>query len=138
MARQLPDWMADHLKRYLESDGEDGHLWNGVATLLLTTTGRKSKQAVQIPLIYGAIDDSFVIVASKGGHTHHPAWYLNLDADPQVAVQVAADKFTATARTAHGEERARLWGEMASIFPNYNEYQAKTDREIPVVVLERD
>lgn len=134
---QLPDWIMDHLRRYQASDGADGHLWNGVPCLLLTTTGHKSGAALTLPLIYGRDGARFVIVASRGGAPEHPAWYQNLVAQPRVKLQVAADKFAATARTAAGEERTRLWNAMAKIWPAYEEYRAKTTREIPVVVLER-
>lgn len=135
--RELPQWIADHLKQYLETDGRKGHIWNGVPTLLLTTTGAKSGKALQLPLIYGKDGDNYLVVASKGGAPEHPAWYHNLDANPDVDVQVAADKFKAKARTATAEEKPRLWATMAKIFPNYIEYQQKTTRDIPVVVLER-
>jgi deazaflavin-dependent oxidoreductase (nitroreductase family) len=105
---------------------------------LLTTTGRKSGAALTLPLIYGRDGERAMIVASRGGAPDHPAWYKNLAANPRVRVQIAADKFAANARTATGEERARLWSAMAKIWPAYDEYQAKaTPREIPVVVLER-
>jgi proline iminopeptidase len=90
-----------------------------------------------MPLIYGEADGKYIVVASKGGAPTHPGWYLNLVVQPAVEVQVRADRFRATARTATGEERARLWQTMAAIYPPYNAYQAKTQREIPVVVLER-
>ncbi len=134
---ELPSWIADHLRRYQATDGADGHLWNGVPCLLLTTTGRTSGAALTLPLIYGRDGERFVIVASRGGAPDHPAWYKNLAAQPRVMLQVAAEKFAATARTAAGEERARLWIAMAKIWPAYEEYRAKTTREIPVVVLER-
>ncbi|HEY8121575.1 MAG TPA: nitroreductase family deazaflavin-dependent oxidoreductase [Myxococcota bacterium] len=134
---ELPSWIADHLRRYQASDGADGHLWNGVTCLLLTTTGRKSGAALTLPLIYGRDGERAVIVASRGGAPDHPAWYKNLAAQPRVSVQIEAQKFGATARTATGDERARLWKVMAKIWPAYDEYQAKTTREIPVVVLER-
>lgn len=134
---KLPDWIADHLRRYLATDGADGHLWNGVPTLLLTTTGRKSGNPLLLPLIYGKDGDRFVVVASRGGAPTHPAWYLNLVAQPTVHVQVAADKFAARASTASDAERARLWPIMTKVFPTYDEYQRKTARQIPVVVLER-
>lgn len=133
----LPDWIKDHLRRYIDSDGEDGHLWNGVPTLLLTTKGRKSGEWQTLPLIYGKDGRACVLVASKGGHAQHPAWYLNLTAEPEVRLQVGADKFTARARTATGAERSRLWAEMRKIWPAYDDYQKATTREIPVVVLER-
>jgi len=133
----LPDWIKDHLQRYLESDGADGHIWNGVPCLLLTTRGRKTGTWQTLPLIYGKDGDDCVLVASKGGHQQHPAWYLNLDAEPEVRLQVGADKFTARARTAAGTERARLWALMCEIWPQYTDYQTATQREIPVVVLSR-
>ena len=141
----LPQWIGDHLRRYIESNGADGHLWDSkpvggpgpIPTLLLTKTGRRSRQPIIMPLIYGKADGKYVIVASKGGAPQHPGWYLNLAAQPAVEVQVLADKFRATARTAMGEERTRLWKMMAAIYPPYDAYQAKTQREIPVVVLER-
>jgi deazaflavin-dependent oxidoreductase (nitroreductase family) len=136
-ARQLPGWIVDHMRKYVETDGKDGHIWNGVPTLLLTTTGRKSKQPLMLPLIYGKDGDRHVIVASKGGDPNHPAWYLNLVAQPKVQVQVGAAKFAANARTATAKERPALWKLMAKIWPAYDDYQKKTDREIPLVVLER-
>lgn len=134
----LPDWAVDHMNRYLATDGEDGHIWRGVPTLLLTTTGRRSGEARMLPLIYGQDGDDFIIVASKGGHADHPAWYLNLDATSTVNVQVAADKFTASAEVVEGPDRGRIWDMMAEIWPPYIEYQAKTDRFIPVVRLRRN
>jgi deazaflavin-dependent oxidoreductase (nitroreductase family) len=135
--RKLPDWIADHLRRYLATDGADGHLWNGVPTLLLTTKGRTSGEPLLLPLIYGRDGDRYVVVASKGGAPQHPAWYLNLQAEPRVKLQVAAERFDARARTATAAERPALWRTMAKIWPAYDEYQTKTSREIPVVVLER-
>jgi deazaflavin-dependent oxidoreductase (nitroreductase family) len=134
---QLPDWIVDHMEKYLATDGEDGHIWRGVPTLLLTTIGRKSGEPRMLPLIYGKSGDAFAVVASKGGHSSHPLWYWNLVARPEVQVQVAADKFAAKARTATAEEKPALWKTMTMIWPAYNEYQAKTQREIPIVVLDR-
>jgi deazaflavin-dependent oxidoreductase (nitroreductase family) len=133
---QRPAWVQDHLRRYRETNGEDGHIWRGVPTLLLTTTGRKSGQPTTTPLIYGRYNGNYIVVASKGGHADHPLWYLNLVVTPEVQVQVAADRFTARARTADPAEKAALWRLMTGIWPDYDNYQAKTDREIPVVVLE--
>ncbi|HVV12809.1 nitroreductase family deazaflavin-dependent oxidoreductase [Amycolatopsis sp.] len=128
----------EHVRRYEETDGEVGHDWNGgVPTLVLTTVGRKTGQERKFALIYQEVDGAYVIVASKGGADKHPGWYLNLQAQPEVKVQVKADRFTARARTAEGDERARLWKKMAAVWPDYDNYQAKTEREIPVVVLER-
>jgi deazaflavin-dependent oxidoreductase (nitroreductase family) len=144
IADGLPDWIQDHLQRYMNSDGADGHYWDAAGaggeglfpTLLLTTTGRKSGDSSTIPLIYGKTDRGYCVIASKGGAPAHPAWYLNLDADPDVHVQVAADKFSATPRVAEGEEREALWAQMVGIYAPYTDYQAATERKIPVVVLE--
>jgi deazaflavin-dependent oxidoreductase (nitroreductase family) len=100
----------------------------------------KRYQARTAPLIYRpyGTGERYVVVASKGGAPDHPDWYLNLRADPKVRVQIEGDRFTATARDATPEERPELWGMMAEVWPDYDEYQKQTDREIPVVVLERD
>ncbi|MFI7075731.1 nitroreductase family deazaflavin-dependent oxidoreductase [Micromonospora sp. NPDC049903] len=132
------DWVAEHIDRYVETDGAKGHEWQpGVFTLLLTTRGRRSGALRRTALIYGRHGDAYVVVASQGGAPQHPAWYLNLLADPEAQVQVAAERFTARARTATPEEKARLWPDMVAIWPAYDDYQTKTDRDIPVVVLER-
>jgi deazaflavin-dependent oxidoreductase (nitroreductase family) len=128
----------EHVRRYVETDGEEGYSWReGSHILLLTTTGRKSGTEHTMPLIFGEADGSQVLVASRGGAPEHPGWYLNLEANPEVGVQVKADTFRARARTAEGEERERLWKAMNEIWPHYDEYQTKTTRQIPVVVLDR-
>jgi deazaflavin-dependent oxidoreductase (nitroreductase family) len=140
---KLPAWIKDHLSRYLATDGADGYLWDAslgggeglVPTLLLTTVGRKSGRELMLPLIFGRSGANYVVVASKGGAPTHPAWYLNLQANPEVRVQVKAEKFTARAHTADREERAALWPQMVGIYAPYAQYQTKTDRQIPVVVL---
>ncbi len=129
---------AEHVRRYLETDGEVGYRWrNDAPILILTTTGRRTGEERVKPLIFGEDDGRYVVVASRGGAKQHPSWYLNLRADPDVHVQVKADRFRARARTAEGDERERLWRRMAEIWPAYDDYRQKTDREIPVVVLER-
>ena len=125
------------MRRYIASGGQDGHLWEGVTTLLLTTTGRRSGQTRTTPLIYGRDGDRYLVVASRGGAPKHPSWYENLAAQPLVQVQVMADRFKARARTATAAEKPVLWKTMAAIWPPYDEYQARTPREIPVVILER-
>jgi deazaflavin-dependent oxidoreductase (nitroreductase family) len=130
-------WVAEHVRRYIETDGQDGHLWRGVPTLLLTTLGSRSGKPRRLALIYGRHGDHYVIVASKGGAPEHPKWYTNLVTHPKVLVQVLADRFYATARTATPEEHAALWPQMAAIWPAYNDYQKKTERPIPIVILER-
>jgi deazaflavin-dependent oxidoreductase (nitroreductase family) len=130
-------WVADHIHRYVESDGKSGHRWSGMNTLLITTRGRKTGILRRTALIYGRDDDRYVVVASNGGKPRHPSWYLNLLENPEVQVQVDAEKFTARARPAADEERPRLWELMASIFSHYKSFQMRTSREIPVVILER-
>jgi deazaflavin-dependent oxidoreductase (nitroreductase family) len=127
----------EHVRRYRETDGAEGHDWQGVSCLILTTKGRRSGEPRDAPLIYGTDGEDLLIVASKGGAPEPPAWYLNLEAEPDVEAQVLADRFRARARTATPEERPRLWAKMAEIWPQYESYQRKTEREIPVVVLER-
>jgi deazaflavin-dependent oxidoreductase (nitroreductase family) len=128
----------EHVERYIETDGEEGHIWReGSTVLLLTTTGRKTGTKSTTPLIYGMDGDNSVIVASKGGAPEHPGWYRNLTKTPEVEVQIKGDRFAARARDAEGEERDRLWLKMNEIWPHYAEYQTKTERQIPVVVLER-
>ncbi|HET7738526.1 MAG TPA: nitroreductase family deazaflavin-dependent oxidoreductase [Tepidiformaceae bacterium] len=134
--KPLPGWVTEHVNDYISTNGQKGHMWRGVPTLLLTTTGRKSGEPLLLPLIYGTYGESFLIVASKGGAVEHPAWYLNLAANPEVEVQVLDRKFKARARTATPEEKPALWETMAAIWPAYNDYQAKSPREIPVVVLD--
>ena len=127
----------EHVRRYEETDGADGYEWQGTTTLILTTTGRKSGQERRNPLIYRQHGDDYLIVASKGGADTSPDWYLNLVAHPDVRVQVKGDKFNARARTATAGERPEMWQVMAETWPAYNDYQQKTQREIPIVVLER-
>jgi deazaflavin-dependent oxidoreductase (nitroreductase family) len=128
----------EHVERYRATDGAEGYRWrNDTEILLLTTIGRKSGKERTRALIHREIDGRYVIVASKGGAPEHPAWYLNMRDESEVHVQVKADRFAATHRDAVGEERERLWKAMVEVWPAYDEYQARTDREIPVVVLER-
>jgi deazaflavin-dependent oxidoreductase (nitroreductase family) len=140
MARQDASdlYGAEHVRRYRETDGEHGHDWRrGSSTLLLTTTGRHSGEQRTIPLIYGRSGEDFLIVASSGGSQEPPGWYENLKAEPEVHIQVLADKFTARARDATPDEKPEMWREMVDQWPPYDDYQRRTDREIPVVVLER-
>lgn len=130
----------EHVERYRETGGAEGHEWQGTVALLLTTTGRRSGEDRTTPLIYQPADDegrAYAIVASKGGADEPPAWYLNLQEDPDVEVQILAERFAARARTATAEEQQRLWPVMVGAWPAYDEYQAKTDRPIPIVLLER-
>jgi proline iminopeptidase len=128
----------EHVKVYLDTDGEVGHEWReGSSVLILTTKGRKSGEERLNALIYGMAGDNPMVVASKGGNPQHPAWYLNLRENPSVQVQIFGDKFGATARDATPEERPELWKQMVEHWPAYEDYQQRTDREIPIVILER-
>ncbi|HEY3592404.1 MAG TPA: nitroreductase family deazaflavin-dependent oxidoreductase [Polyangiaceae bacterium] len=129
-------WQEQHMREYLESGGKEGHIWHGVPTLLLTTTGHKSGQERMTPLIYGRDGDHYLIVASRGGTPDHPSWYKNLVAHPDIEIQVGPDRIKARARTASAAEKPALWKKMTAIWPQYDEYQTKTSREIPVVVIE--
>ena len=128
---------ADHVRVYRETGGEQGYIWRGATILLLTTTGRKSGEERTTPLIHQVDGERWVIVASKGGAPEHPAWYLNLQANPEATIQVKDEVIPVVATTAEGEERTRLWSLMTEEWPGYDEYQSNTDREIPVVVLTR-
>jgi deazaflavin-dependent oxidoreductase (nitroreductase family) len=132
-------WVADHVRQYVQSGGSEGHHWQpGVPTLLLTTRGKKSGTARRTALIYGMAGDDYVVMASYGGAPKHPDWYVNLEADPEVVIQVGEDIMAATARTAGPDERDRLWTVMTDIWPDYDEYDTKTPREFPLVVITPD
>jgi deazaflavin-dependent oxidoreductase (nitroreductase family) len=129
---------TEHVQRYQATDGADGYDWrNGTTILLLTTNGRRTGECRTSPLIFRPYGDDYLVVASAGGADRPPAWYLNLQSDPTVRVQVKGDRFVARARTASAKEKPDMWRTMTEAWPDYDEYQKKTDREIPVVVLER-
>ncbi len=140
-----PAWVAEHLRMYRESGGAEGHLFDAtiagvpglVPCLLLTTTGRRSGEKRTSPLFYGTAGDAYVLIGSKGGADTHPGWYLNLRANPVVEVQVGREQFTVRAREATGKEREQLFEQMAQMAPPYRDYQKKTKRELPVVMLEK-
>jgi deazaflavin-dependent oxidoreductase (nitroreductase family) len=135
---QPPDLMLlgeEHVQRYQETDGEVGYIWNGVPTLLLTTTGRKSGEARTTPLIFGRDGSNYLVVASMGGAPQHPNWYQNLLADQSARIQVRGDHLDVVTRTAEDDEKPRLWKIVTEVWPNYDVYQSRTDRVIPVVVL---
>jgi deazaflavin-dependent oxidoreductase (nitroreductase family) len=145
LAPNLPDWMVEHANLYLASGGTDGHLFKRTVpglgeitapALLLTATGRKSGDKFIFPLFYGTDGGSYFVIASKGGAPQHPGWYRNILANPDVEVQVGTKKVKARARTAEGEERLRLWKKALEFWPPYADYQLKTERQIPVVVLD--
>jgi deazaflavin-dependent oxidoreductase (nitroreductase family) len=136
-------WIAEHIRLY-QSDPEKARMWDSAAlggpgllpTLLLTTTGRKSGEPRPLPLIYGELGESYVVIASKGGMPSHPSWYLNLQAKPECELMVGAKAVSARARVAEGPEREQIWAQMEKIYPPYNDYQKATERTIPVVVLD--
>lgn len=145
LAPKMPQWMVDHTNMYLSSGGKEGHMYttalpNGakitVPSLLLITAGRKSGNKFLFPLFYGKEGKGYIIVASKGGAPEHPGWYKNILANPEVEIQVGTANIRVRARTVTGEERARLWKKALEFWPPYAEYQTKTNREIPVVVLD--
>ncbi len=141
--QEIVNWTDNHLRTYRETDGAEGHIvdlsvWGGrkaTTTLLLRTIGRKSGRVLINPLIYLAVGGEYVIVASKGGAPDHPAWYLNLTADPEVRFQVGQDHFKGSWRIIQGAERPAIWDALVDHFPRYTDYQASTDREIPVIAL---
>jgi deazaflavin-dependent oxidoreductase (nitroreductase family) len=145
LAPNLPDWMVEHANRYLASGGTEGHSYTRnvpgrgditAPALLLTTTGRKSGDKFMFPLFYGMDGDRYFVIASKGGAPQHPGWYRNILANPDVEVQVGTRKLKARARTATGDQRTQLWKKALEFWPPYADYQFKTEREIPVVVLD--
>ena len=139
-----PDWIQNHLDLYA-IDPDAGHMWDSTVVggpgplpcLLLTTTGRKSGKKRTMPLLYKRMKDGVVIIASKGGAPAHPAWYLNLSDDPKVHLQIAAEKFDAVAETVTDDRRQEMWDAMAAFWPDYENYQKKTERKIPVVFLQK-
>ena len=146
IAKARRNWKEDHLGMYLRSGGAEGHIVDVsdigghkfTTTLLLKVVGRKSGTTRINPLIYGDIGGEVVIVASKGGADHHPAWYLNIKGSKEVSFQVATEAFRGTWREPQGAERAKVWEFMVGVFPPYEKYQASTAREIPLVMLSAD
>ena len=135
--------LVDHLGTYLRSGGTAGHLmdlralggYQLQANCLIRYTGRKSGKPYVTPLIYGALAGEVVLCGSKGGADSHPAWYLNLTANPQVEFQIATQAYRGTWREPEGEERARVWDFMVDTFPPYATYQSSTKRTLPLIML---
>ena len=128
------EWVAEHTRRYVESRGEDGFMWRGYPTIVLTTIGRKSRALRRNALIFGRDGNDYILIASYGGRPQHPLWYLNLTADPAVTIQDRAEVIAGMAETVpEGADRDRLWAQMVAVYPPYAEYQDKTERRIPVV-----
>ena len=139
----VSDWAKQHVADYLATDGAVGHMFvppthdTPMPTLLLTTVGRGSGQKYIVPLVYGEDSGNYIVVGSRGGAPNHPGWYMNIEKTPEIDIQVLGDRFEGRARIAQGEERDRLWKVMTTVNPHYDDYQAKTDRKIPIIVLER-
>ena len=126
---------SEHVRVYRETGGEHGYHWRGTTILLLSTVGRVSGELRTTPLIQRVDGERWVVVASKGGAPAHPSWFENLQSNPEATIEVMDEQVPVRATVAKGEERARLWSLMTEVWPAYDSYQAKTDREIPVVVL---
>ena len=130
------EFVKNHIREFVESNGQKGQIWLGAPALLLTTRGRKTGKLRRTGLIYGRDGKNYLLVASAGGAPKHPLWYLNLVANPEVELQVGVEKIKGRARTASKDEKPRMWKIMAGLFPRYDEYQAKTRREIPLIIVE--
>ena len=128
---------AEHIAQYEATGGRVGHDWINTQCLIARTIGRRSGRLIKRALIYAPLGDAFVVVGSKAGADTNPEWYRNMCAVPDIVVQVRNELIPVRARTSVGAERAELWARMTREFPNYQRYQELTDREIPVVVLER-
>jgi deazaflavin-dependent oxidoreductase (nitroreductase family) len=128
---------AEHVRVYRETGGERGYRWRDTTILLLTTTGRTSRQPRTTPLIYRADGDRWIVIASKGGAPQNPSWYENLRASPEATIQIRSEEIPVRASTAEGADRDRLWALMTEVWPDYDEYQTRTERQIPVVAFER-
>lgn len=132
------DWVAEHIRAYVDSGGLKGHIREARRALLLTTRGRRTGLLRRVALYYVRDGDRYVLAATDAGARHNPLWYRNLLADPRVVVQVGPDVFEGSARPAAVGEQARLWQLLVAVYPYFDGYQANTTREIPVVVVERD
>lgn len=137
------DWITEHREMYLKSGGAQGHIMDITAVgghsftthCLIKYKGRKSGKVFITPLIYGDIGGEVVIVGSKGGADHHPAWYLNIRDGKEIEFQIATQAFRATWREPEGDERKKIWNFMVDIFPSYATYQSTTGRQIPLVMM---
>ena len=130
-------WVLKHVREYVESDGNKGARKWGSPSLLITTRGRRTGTLRRTALFYGTDGGRYLVVPSNGGAAKPPAWYLNLLDDPKVRIQVGDEKFDAVARVASAAEKPSLWKVMTAIYPTYDAYQARTKRDIPVVIIER-
>ncbi len=133
----MPDWNSRTVEEFRANGGKVGGVWKDRPLLLLTTTGSKSGKRHTTPTMYLHDGDRLLIFASKGGAPTHPDWYHNLRVNPHVTVEVGGETYEATATVLTGEERDRLYGRQAELYPQFADYQAKTTRKIPVIALER-
>ena len=133
----MADFNEQIVEEFRANDGVVGGPFDGATLLLLHTTGAKSGKERVSPLVYRTDGDHLVVFGSKGGAPTHPDWYRNLVANPKASVEVGTDRFDVVAHTAEGDERTRIWEQQKHDVPQFAEYEKNTDREIPVVVLER-
>ena len=129
-------YATEQVRQYEESGGSEGNTLRGVPIIVLWTRGRKTGALRKTPLMRVRDRDRYAVVASQGGHPRHPVWYHNLEADPRVSLQDGPEVRDFIAHTASAEEKAEWWPKATKVWPDYDAYQAKTDREIPLVILE--
>ncbi|MET7466322.1 nitroreductase family deazaflavin-dependent oxidoreductase [Nonomuraea sp. NPDC005501] len=130
------DFNQQVIEEFRANGGKVGGMFEGGNLVLLTTTGRKSGKQVTSPVMYLKDGERIVVIASYAGADHHPAWYLNLEANPSVTVEIGTETYQARAEIVEGDERDRLYARMVEVAPGFAEYQAKTERRIPVVALD--
>ncbi len=130
------DFVADQVRQYEESGGKEGTLLEGKPCVILTTRGRRTGKLRKTPLMRVEHDGKYAVVASLGGNPKHPVWYFNILGDPNVTLQDGARVMDLTAREVEGDEKSEWWGYAVEAWPSYDEYRSKTDRQIPVIVLE--
>jgi deazaflavin-dependent oxidoreductase (nitroreductase family) len=130
------DWVADQVELYERTDGKEGAELNGKPCVILWTKGRNSGAVRKSPLMRIKDGDRYAVVASMGGAPKHPVWYHNVVADPHVSLQDGAELRDYTARVAEGEEKREWWSKATAVWPDYDEYQSKTERQIPLIILE--
>ncbi len=133
----MDDWNAGIIDEFRQNDGKVGGMFEGAPLLILHSTGAKSGEERLCPLMYQAVDGGYAIFASKAGAVTNPDWYHNLVANPGASVEVGTDTVAVTARVASAEERSPIWEKQKGDFANFAEYEDKTSRQIPVVILER-
>ena len=134
----MPDFSLfgdEHIAQYEATGGKVGHDWNGTDCLILRVKGRKTGQLRKFALIFGRDGDDYVLIASKGGYPKNPGWYENLVANPECEIQVWDEVIPVTARTGSADDKKRVWPAMVQVWPDYDNYQAGSSRDIPVVLL---